>query len=279
MIPINRTTIAELISRRLRDSAVEIRVSFEAPGKIQSAIIDDLLPSDLANEIASSFPQASQMREAKSVHEHKFTAKQLNQFSPLIEEATFAFQEPIVIDTVAEITGLHALKGDPTLYAGGISAMADGHFLLPHLDNSHDAALGNYRVLNLLYYVTPEWEPEFGGNLELWDNGPEGEPREIVSRFNRLVLMATHQKSWHSVNEVHADKVRTCISNYYFSEHSLFGEDYFHVTSFRAPHGKGVRDLVLRADNLVRNAVRHVAPQGIYKPELYAERQKKGGAE
>ena len=55
-----------------------------------------------------------------------------------------------------------------------------------------------FGVLNLLYYVSPDWSHESGGNLELWDNGPEGQPREIVSRQNRLVLMATHKTSWHS---------------------------------------------------------------------------------
>jgi Rps23 Pro-64 3,4-dihydroxylase Tpa1-like proline 4-hydroxylase len=57
-----------------------------------------------------------------------------------------------------------------------------------------------YRVLNLLYYVTPDWNPEFGGNLELWDNGPKESQRVIPAKFNRLALMATHEESWHSVS-------------------------------------------------------------------------------
>ena len=85
--------------------------------------------------------------------------------------------------------------------------MAKGHFLNPHLDNSHDGEQKNYRVLNLLYYVSPDWKPEFGGNLELWDESVK-KPVEIPSLFNRLVLMSTNDKSWHSVNEVRIDRPR-----------------------------------------------------------------------
>lgn len=45
--------------------------------------------------------------------------------------------------------------------------MAKDNFLNPHLGNSHDKDRECYRVLNLLYYVTPNWSHEQGGNLEL----------------------------------------------------------------------------------------------------------------
>jgi Rps23 Pro-64 3,4-dihydroxylase Tpa1-like proline 4-hydroxylase len=36
-------------------------------------------------------------------------------------------------------------------------AMSKGAYLRPHLDNSHDKNRKRYRVVNLLYYVTPDW--------------------------------------------------------------------------------------------------------------------------
>ncbi len=36
-------------------------------------------------------------------------------------------------------------------------AMSKGVYLRPRLDNSHDKNRKRYRVVNLLYYVTPEW--------------------------------------------------------------------------------------------------------------------------
>lgn len=271
-----RDQIAQLIAEKVSASAAGIADSFHNGHPVQSAVVDDLLPRELADRVADAFPPTSQMRELKSVHEHKYTSKSLDAFDSIIREVTFAFQDPRVVRAVGEATGIEDLHGDPSLYAGGISAMTQGQFLLPHLDNSHDAERGAYRVLNLLYYVNRDWKKENGGNLELWDDGPNGKPREIVSAFNRLVIMATHKKSWHSVNEVRVPQIRKCVSNYYFSPRSWEGDEYFHVTSFRAREGKGVRDLVLRADNALRSAVRHVAKKGVYKPDVYPSSKDEG---
>ena len=122
---------------------------------------------------------------------------------------------------------------DSRLYAGGITMMTRGDFLNPHIDNSHDGERKLYRMLSLLYYVTPDWKPEYGGSLELWDDAVK-KAVVIPSLFNRLVIMETNRHSWHSVNPVRSDGWRCCVSNYYFSEHSPDGSDYFHVISFSA---------------------------------------------
>lgn len=264
-----RDAIAGLIVDRLKQEAGALAEEFRMPGRVQSCVIDDLLPEEAARAISAAFPPASAMREAKGMREHKFTAKQLDRFAPVMREITLAFQEPAVLRQAEAITGLTRLEADPDLYAGGLSLMTRGNFLLPHLDNSHDKDRRRYRVLNLLYYVSPGWTAEDGGNLELWDHGTKQAPREIVSRFNRLVLMATHQRSWHSVNQVVREGRRACISNYYFSPEPLEGRSYFHVTSFRGRPGQPGKDLLLRVDSALRNAVRKIARRGIYKPEIY----------
>jgi len=81
----------------------------------------------------------------------------MNQYDSVLEEAIYAFQMPAVVARVEQITGLRALEPDTMLYAGGISLMGPGHFLNPHIDNSHDRTRERYRVLNLLYYVSPQW--------------------------------------------------------------------------------------------------------------------------
>ena len=54
------------------------------------------------------------------------------------------------------------------LYASGLSMMFKNDYLNPHIDNSHDARK-KYRRLNLLFYVSPDWNYDNGGNFELWD--------------------------------------------------------------------------------------------------------------
>lgn len=270
-----REQLVELILKRLEADKEAIAADFAAEKGVQTkfAAIDGLLPKDIASKFADAFPPVGEMRLLDSFREKKYTSKSLERFDPLIADITFAFQDEHVVQLVAEITGIKDAVGDPHLYAGGISAMTRGHFLNPHLDNSHDGDQKNYRVLNLLYYVSPNWKAGNGGNLELWDPDVTT-PIEIASLFNRLVLMATNDKSYHSVNEVKTDGVRYCISNYYFSPHSPNGYETSHVTYFQARPEQKFRRLVTRLDSDLRTAVRKIKKGGFGKKDVYEGRVK-----
>jgi Rps23 Pro-64 3,4-dihydroxylase Tpa1-like proline 4-hydroxylase len=265
----DRREYARIIESRLREELPRMRDEFRSY-TVQSTYIDNLLPEEEVRKVNAAFPDKSTMMLKKSLREHKYVAAQMDKYNPVLEEIIYAFQEPNIVKVVGDITGIKDMIPDSHLYAGGISLMAKDNFLNPHLDNSHDKNRELYRVLNLLFYVTPDWSHENGGNLELWDNGPKEPQREITSHFNRLALMATHQKSWHSVSQVTVDRSRCCVSNYYFSEKPLEDHEYFHVTSFRGRPEQPLRDMVLQGDIALRQGIRNVFKKGIVdSPHLY----------
>jgi len=262
---LRRDELAEMISARLDACADTLRTEWTQGRTIATAVVDDLLPDAIARQIHRAFPPTNRMVLRSSIRENKHIAAQMNLFDPLLEEIVYAFQDPRVVERVARITGIEEAEPDAELYAGGISAMSKGAYLRPHLDNSHDRTRARYRVLNLLYYVTPGWTEAYGGSLQLWDDGPSGAPRTIPSTFNRLVLIPTNQRSWHSVNEIAHDGTRCCVSNYYFSRKSPEARRYFHATSFRAEYGAGISDVVMRADNALRSAILRLTNDRLYK--------------
>lgn len=265
-----RAEIAGYITHRLHQELEQLRATFSVPGRVPSCQVLDLLPEELARAIGERFPAPELMTLKRSIKEHKHVAAQMDQYDPLLEEVVYAFQDERVVDLIAQITGLKGLEPDVDLYAGGISTMSKGAYLRPHLDNSHDKERSRYRVLNLLYYVTPGWQESYGGSLQLWDDGPRGEPRTFPSRFNSLVIMLTNRSSWHSVNEVVHDGCRRCVSNYYFSNQSPDESDYFHATSFRGEPNQLVADVVMRADNSLRTTLLKMFGNLIYKnPHVY----------
>lgn len=261
----NRTQVADLIVVRMEPRKEALRDQWQHSGAINHCFIDDLLPEELALQIRRAYPTSASMKVKKSLRELKYVAAQMDQYDSILEEVLYAFQDRRVVDLVTEITGLRALEPDHLLYAGGISMMAKGHFLNPHIDNSHDKERKRYRVLNLLYYVSPGWELARGGNLEVWPNGIKAAQTTIESRFNRLAIMITNTQSWHSVSQVKSDEQRCCVSNYYFSTEPAGAKDYFHVTSFRGRPEEKVRDLVLRGDIALRMGIRKIFPDGIVK--------------
>lgn len=260
---LNRGYLSNLILSRLESMSDQLKNDFAQTGRINSCIIDDLLPEEIAQQIYDAFPSPEEMAIHKSLRENKRIAAQMDLYNPLLEEIVFAFQDERVVKIVEQITGIKEMVPDENLYAGGISLMAHGNFLNPHLDNSHDNDRENYRVLNLLYYVTPDWDINSGGNLELWDNGMNKPQRTIHSKYNRLVLMITNKSSIHSVNKVTSQGKRCCISNYYFSKTPAESTNYFHVTSFYGRPEENVKNVILRADAFLRQTVRQITGKRI----------------
>lgn len=263
-LKISRGHIASFIADSLEKNRDELASTFNsAKNKIGYFILDDILPEDLVMNIYKSFPRTDDAVLKKNIREHKYVAYQMDKYDKLLEETIYAFQDARVVQLIGEICNLKDIYPDEQLYAGGLSIMKKGNFLNPHLDNSHDKDRNKWRVLNLLYYVTPNWKEEYGGNLELWPNEMSGNQIIIPSKFNRLVVMATHQNSWHSVSKVTEDASRCCVSNYYFSNGPHRITDKFHVTSFRGRPTERLKDLVLQTDTSLRSFLRKFFKKGV----------------
>lgn len=266
--------ISEYIYAKIKSEQKALTAAYnKTKSQIGFFYIDDILPEAIAQKCYEVFPDPSEMRCLKSMREYKHVSAQMDKHEPFLEAVIYAFQDRKIVTLIGAICGIDSLYADESLYAGGLSLMAKDNFLHPHLDNSHDAERERWRVLNLLYYVTPDWKLENGGHLEVWPDGPEQKPVLIESKFNRLVIMATHDTSWHSVNKVTDNGSRCCISNYYFSDSPLKPTDKFHVTKFRGRPGDTFTNVVLNLDASLRMLLRRIFKKGIRKnPHVYKKK-------
>lgn len=112
---------------------------------------------------------------------------------------------------------------DCGLYAAGLHIHGNGGILRPHLDASIHPKLALQRKLNLIYYVTPDYQEDWGGHLGLYGKGTTKEPgplvKEIAPRFNRALIFDTSQQSWHGITRklnYPEGKYRQSITVYYF---------------------------------------------------------------
>ncbi|MGA7937429.1 MAG: 2OG-Fe(II) oxygenase [Kovacikia sp.] len=257
-----RQEYAEQIFKKLAACQENLRKEFFVGDRISSFYIDDLLNPDDARRIYEVFPTKEELIKVKNFRMYKYLEFQMSCFDPLLEEIIYSFQDARVMQVISDITGIPQLYPDETLSMSGISLTEQGGYLHPHLDNSHDIERKNYRALNLLYYVTPDWHANYGGNLELWDGGVGKACRIIPSQFNRLVVMMTNQSSWHSVSPVRHAGYRCCISNSYFSPQSVEQTNYFHVTSFRGRPSRPFEDILLSGDTILRSKI----PESVKSP-------------
>jgi Rps23 Pro-64 3,4-dihydroxylase Tpa1-like proline 4-hydroxylase len=242
---------------KIEASAESIRTQWLNPigTNTRHFFIDELLDIDICKNIYQAFPKDGEgFFNRESFREKKKTSADLSTYDKLLSDITYAFQDHRVVDLVAKLIGVEQIEPDPKLYAGGLSMMFPGDFLNPHIDNSHDGNRERYRRLNLLYYVSPDWKKEYGGNLELWDD-QRSTPLTLVALTNRLIVMETNKTSWHSVSTVKVERPRCCVSNYYFSKISPDTSNYFHVTSFAGRPGEKLKNAISTVDNFVRNTV------------------------
>ncbi|MDP1603842.1 MAG: 2OG-Fe(II) oxygenase [Legionella sp.] len=248
-----KSQLTALIVKRLNEAKAQLKKEFSLEHPIKVArhfALDDLLPIEIAEQISASFPTPKKMHLIHNRGKIKLKYSHLKDTATLIQDINAAIQTPEVVAIIEEITGIKNQIPDPTRYAGGVSTLLKGYYINPHVDNSHDVEIKRYyRTVNVLYYLSPNWGPENGGNYELWDESIENHIL-VPSLFNRLVVMETNSKSWHAVNPVLCDAPRCCIFNYFFSEQSPEDKAYFFDTpSFQARPEQKIR----RAVNSVKN--------------------------
>jgi Rps23 Pro-64 3,4-dihydroxylase Tpa1-like proline 4-hydroxylase len=95
---------------------------------------------------------------------------------------------------------------DYGLHGAGYHIHKGGDHLNIHLDYSIHPKTNLQRKFNLILYLTPNWDPKWGGGLELWShnydtNQPKEKVKVVENIFRRAVIFDTTQHSWHGISE------------------------------------------------------------------------------
>lgn len=130
------------------------------------------------------------------------------------------------INDLQKITNTQKLYPDIGLHGAGWHIHGKGGKLNVHLDYSIHPKLKLQRKYNLILYLSQDWNPEWGGNLEFWshdsaNNIPYEKVSQVDCKFNRAVIFDTTKNSWHGFNDpINCPKgqYRKSIACYYLTE-------------------------------------------------------------
>jgi len=134
-----------------------------------------------------------------------------NLFAELNSQAFLGFLE--------ELTRLDGLISDPHFEGGGLHETKRGGHLGVHADFNIHGLLKIERKLNLLVYLNEDWDPEFGGQLELWDKEMRRCAVKVEPVFGRAVIFNTALDSFHGHPEplnCPPERSRRSIATYYY---------------------------------------------------------------
>jgi Rps23 Pro-64 3,4-dihydroxylase Tpa1-like proline 4-hydroxylase len=138
--------------------------------------------------------------------ENKKTCNDWWEFPPKTYEFFMHLSSSDIVNKLKSMTGIQSLYPDIGLHGAGWHIHGTGGKLNVHLDYSLHPKLNLQRKLNLILYLTEDWDSSWGGGLELWShdeqtNKPKKCEKVIDNVFNRAVIFDTTQNSWHGFPE------------------------------------------------------------------------------
>jgi hypothetical protein len=219
------TSVSNVISPDVDFSALVDE--FQSAEPFNHVVIDNFFEPAIAEGLAADFPgfDSDVWAEYNNPIEIKKLCNRWDKFPKLTYSVFDYLNSPAFVEKMSLLVG-ETLFPDPGLNGGGWHTHKAGGKLNTHLDYSIHPKLGLERRVNIIVYVQPEWKPEYGGELGLWEATDEGRRPgnlavQIGCNFNRAVIFDTSQDSWHGLPEPvrSPDGInRNSIAAYYLCE-------------------------------------------------------------
>ena len=185
-----------------------IRKLFLNQNPFNHVVIDNFWKKDIAEQLQKEIVSFSSDNNNVSVYdsplEKKITCNHYDKFSKFTYQAFTYLNSNAFIDIIKKITDIDDVIPDIGLSGGGLHIHPQGGKLNIHKDYSIHPKLQLERRINLIIYMTRDWQEDWGGHLELWshnslDNKPKKLGKRILNNFNRAVIFDTTQNSWHGL--------------------------------------------------------------------------------
>lgn len=200
-------------------------------------IFDEFIPNDIAIQCYNDMKQYPMWGFDKMEgYKEEYRDSQINKFftpwdshtndnlkesMPVVWKTIQYFNSPLFTNFLSELTGITDLIPDLELAGGGCHKIGRGGRLEIHSDYNKHPNNDLWRRINLLLYLTPNWNEEWGGNLELWNHTPFEKTKSISPLFNRAVIFNTTDTALHGHPQLlncPQDEYRYSIALYYFTK-------------------------------------------------------------
>lgn len=204
------------------------------------AVFDDFIPADLARTLGAAFPAADSIQWVERDNENNRRRYQHDETKvpPLLRSMLREMNSRQFILFLETLTGIDNLLPDPYFLGGGVHISGTGDFLNVHVDFNWNHKLQAYRRVNALLYLSEQWEPEWQGALEFWDQDRDEPTVSVLPMFNRLIVFSTGETSLHGQrlhNLCPPTALRKVLNLYYYTTHRDDGDqgDEPHFTVYR----------------------------------------------
>lgn len=224
--------------------------------------LDDFLDPAAASLAQEAFPRVQDEGWIHYVHvnEKKHGLNKMDRLPPYLRTVIETLNEARFVHWLEQLTGIQGLKADPMLEGGGLHQTQRGGFLNIHADFTvHPHKRTWKRRVNVLVYLNKDWQPAWGGDLELWERDMSACGQKIAPLFNRCVIFNTDEDSYHGLPEpiqCPENETRKSIALYYFTEEKTAPS--LRTTNYRARPTDGMKGIAIWLDKQAISAYTRV---------------------
>jgi Rps23 Pro-64 3,4-dihydroxylase Tpa1-like proline 4-hydroxylase len=242
--------------------ATSLKGQFASAHPFPHVVIDDVLPPDVLEAVLEEFPEPREARwqTFDQATEVKLALADTTEMGPVTRHLLAEFNSQEFVEFIEELTGIDHLIPDPHYDGGGLHQIRKGGFLKVHADFNWHPGLQLYRRVNAILYLNKEWDPSYGGNLELWDTDMSARVDSVAPLFNRMLVFATLDNAYHGHPEpltCPEDRARRSMALYYYtSSPSDTAATDTHSTLFKQRPGETHR-------NTARQSMKRWVPPAI----------------
>jgi hypothetical protein len=212
---------AEILNPRLLSDTENLAREFQNADPFRHVVIPDFFSPYVAQRLLDDFPSfedryaRGEMGDVGRKAEHR----DVRDISDAYRGVDDFIQTPEFLNLMSDVTGIPDLLYDAEYHGGGTHENVDGASLYTHVDFNYHPK-GWHRRLNLIVYLTPDWQEEWGGSLELhsnpWDSSSDYS-KTVPTKFNQGVIFETTESSWHGFSRIRLPADRKHISRKSFA--------------------------------------------------------------
>jgi len=210
-------------------------------------------------------------RHYKGLNEQKSEGSNFELYHESFRTLRSELGKPEFIKFLEKLTGIEGLTLPEDMRGAGVHQGTNGSFLDIHVDFSVHPVLNIQRRLNFLVFLNKDWKESYGGKLELWDKDVKNCVQAYLPSFNRCVIFATSDISYHGYSKITVPEgvFRNSFFSYFYTPIVNKEEVKYHDTIFKTrPSEGGIKKtqtfLKENAKNFIKGSLRKLGVRKLF---------------
>ena len=167
-----------------------LRNNFLNAKPFEHIVIDNFLEDSYAKKISELFPKLDKTwHEYKNPIEVKYAFDNINSLPLELKNYFYYLSTPEITNIITSITCINDLEYDEYLHGAGIHLHPRYGRLNIHLDYEKHPFSGKERRLNVILFMSNDWNINWNGANELWNHDVKQSITKTDVKFNRAIIL------------------------------------------------------------------------------------------